>query len=131
MLEIIIYIIAAGIAGYEVCYSELATRIKRILFLDKHYPVLQLLLSLKAYKKVLGLKLTSLLLFPVIIPIMIILFAHRIIFQLFNCPFCLGFHISFWSGLILLSLTVPMATATAFISMGVTAIYNLIRLKSF
>jgi hypothetical protein len=122
-------IVAAGVLGYEMVYSDAAFLIKKLIFVDREYPVTQLAGSLKAYKKILGLRLTSLLL-PFILVLILLAQIHRLVFKLLQCPYCTAFWVGAILSTFILFQSIPAAIVGGLVSMFTAGLYNLIRMKS-
>lgn len=124
MVTIIVYVFAAGIAGYELVYSSLAAFFKKIFFLDREYTVLKGLASPKLIFKAFGL------LAIVLMPVVALCLIHRFIYSLLQCPFCTAFHLCWLICYYHLNLSMPLSFACGFIAMFFTSLYNLIRMHS-
>jgi hypothetical protein len=89
-------LIAVGISQIAIQVVN-SPQIKRPLFLDIEYPVLELLSSPKAYKIALGLwKSIVLTIIPVIPIVIVCCLIHRLAYRVLLCEHCA----SFWSALI-------------------------------
>lgn len=121
---IILWSIFVAVLAYEAVYSDLAYYVKKALFLDKYYPQVELLSSLKAYKKLIGKYLY--LLFPIVIIIMILANLHRFTYKLVQCPYCLSIWIGVMTGLVL-AYPIPMCILLGFCGSFITSIYSKLR----
>lgn len=123
----VLMIVAFGVLGYEIVYSELSFILKRFLFLDRQYPAITLLSSPKAWKKLFG----KWMLFPpvLILAVTLIVLAtvHQFVFKLIQCPYCTAFWTGFICSFLIFNSTTAIAFLIAFCSMGSCSVYNLIR----
>jgi len=101
ILNLVIILFASSVLAVQIAYeSELAFSIKKIFGLAEPNSKLIRLSQFSTYKKVfndwvyLGL--------PIVLPIIIITNGYKFLNKLFNCPYCLSFHIS-WVFLLLLN----------------------------
>jgi len=92
-MSILSFITLIAISGAAMSYQWVYSDLKRLLFLDKQYPVLMLLASPKAYRRLIGGWFYPLLL--LILPVVIIASIHGYLYKLFSCIYCSAF----WFGL--------------------------------
>lgn len=85
--------LACGIFGFEMVNSSLSYKIKKLLYLDKFYPQIELLSKYSTYKKLFEKNIKYL--FPIAIILIIYFKIHNFIYELLSCPYCT----SFWVGL--------------------------------
>lgn len=126
---IILLIIASGVLGYEIVFSELAHRVKKLLLLDKDYYGITAVQYPSIINKWLG-KLKYVL-FPIVLPLSLLFKFHQYCRTLLKCQHCT----SFWTGsistfLIIVNLPIAIAIACGLCAMVSCALYNLIRLKT-
>lgn len=126
VLNIILTLFAVASLSYEVVYSTPAFYIKKMLGLDRSRPLTGILLQLSTYRKVLGDRLTTVLL-PLILIAISTTGGYLFFYNLLKCPYC----VSFWIGLIfsISILTLPLTTAIVYglSSIFITSIYMRIR----
>lgn len=125
MTELVLFILGVGALSYEIVYSVLSHWVKSLFFLEKEYPLVQLLSSPKTYKK-----LFPKWAFPVLIPVVLVAVIHRGLYKMLQCPYCVAAELGFWIPLLVLDesiITSILLTGCALLS---TATYNLIRVKA-
>lgn len=110
MILIILLSLACGVLGYEIVHSLPAYYFKRILFMDKEYPLLTLFSSPKPYLKLIeDMNIFQILLFtPLSVILMAACFIHQTIFRLLECQYC----VSFWIGMTVSLLIYPIGIIT-------------------
>ena len=94
-----ILIIIIGICGlsFEIAESRLSDKIKKLLFLDKYYSIINILSKLEFYKKLLPMWTWLTLIVPIIVLISLVIFnSWKLMQELVNCPFCVTAQLSFW-----------------------------------
>lgn len=92
-METIIYLLAIAVLSIEITYhSTLADDIKKVLYLD----ILSQPLILKLSKQDFWLQLSSYnpFLYPLVLLVSLYFKGHYFILKMINCPYCLGFHLS-------------------------------------
>lgn len=90
----LLYCLACTGLAHAVTTSELAFRIKKLLFLDKEYDSLTLFSRWLTYKKLFGNKVWYAL--PLILILITVFKLHRLVYELLLCTLCTSFQISFW-----------------------------------
>jgi hypothetical protein len=128
MSLIILLSLAAGVLGWEMCYSTLAMWLKNKLYLDKKYEEVQVLRSYSTYKQITKefhpfvQKIAKTAAF-VIIPVLAI---HNYFYKLLECNYCT----SFWVGVIItlvLGLSPTLSFIIPLLSMFSSGLYNKLR----
>jgi len=122
---VIITILAAVILAFEIAMnSSLANEIKVALKLDlKSQKQLRVFSRIEFWNALWGLKLMYLL-FPLTLMLTIEFTVYLKLNELFNCPYCLGYHLA-WIGLVTItSTTLPMALLYALFSILFGKIYD-------
>ena len=125
-LELLIIFISIGSAAiaYELVFSPL----KRILFLDREYPIVELISSFKFYRKLLGTT-WAITLLPLIVPMITLTVSHRMVRNVLACIYCT----SFWLSLVIAYLlihSILFALITAGVSIFCQTLNNFIKMKS-
>lgn len=125
---ILLIIIASGVLGYEIVFSNLSHQVKKLLFMNKDYYGITAFRYPQIICKWLGKWKYPLA--PVLVPLILIANLHQYVRSLLKCPYCT----SFWCGMILsvLVLSAPITHAIVFglCSMLTCSVYNLIRFKN-
>lgn len=123
MMSEIFNVLAYGVLGFEVAYSDLSQYVKKLFFLDREHPFFTVLLKpVKLFQKFGMIAL-------VLMPLTILSAVHRAVYKLLECPYCTSFHVGLWTSLLVYNMPIDQSVITGLLSMFGCAIYNLIRMK--
>ena len=125
VFNIMLIIVGIPALAYEMVYSDAGYFVKRLLKLDKEYPIIKGLASPKLFSKILPVLLYYLFL-PVICLVLVLMNAHQVLRKILSCTYCTSFHVG-WLISLIIGMPVLVSILIGSCCLFSAGVYNLIR----